>query len=590
MAKPREPQEPELDEVERALSILEGRHPDHQRTARQTRAAAVERQAALAKERATSLRRQRRRALVIGLNVAALAGASVVAWRLVARAQTMREELDRVSAAFVAAGWSEIASNVVTARPRLDVEVPGSSCVVALSSSGEPIAIKEEGRTLEAPGSVGFCTCESGVKTIVEARGSSTLNAVGISLVRIDARAIGGPLARSWATPTPALWGDGGFECAEATIDAWLADGHASASSADDAWLEQEPTRAPLRRAQFHVVARVPPERPFIAVTTPAGQCVLAVAGESDLLSLRLSGGARPISRARGSLIWCAAEAATVTVWREGAAPVVALAAPAEALGGLLGTRESAAAAGVIVDSVATWLSDADLAWDARCVMRASLRAGAATDVVSAPMPAEPGVPAAQLVALSLAPEARVAWEPVSAAPACDPPLGSAGTMRESVCIHAAPAAWWRKGDAPAATARGSLPFWLAPLEPVREPAAVALVPKLLALARQLGADGFTPTLLEGVTELVDGIRVVGRANEDAIVAVGLGPTAPWVHPFTRERPWNLGDSPGVVQLGPGESVKLTALPLPGAPLDRRRTVVFRREVRRDGLVGAVRP
>jgi hypothetical protein len=580
VAKPRESQEPGLAEVERALSILEGRHPEHERVRRETRVAAAERQRALEDERTVQARRRRRRLIVVALNVVAFGAAAVVGSRIFARAHALRERLDRVEAPFAEAGWSEIASNVVSSRPRLDVEVPASSCVIALSTSDEMIRVREGESTVEARGSVGFCTCDSRVEAVVEAPSSSILGATGLSLMRADSRVVGGPLARGWLAPAPAAWGEGGAECADATLDAWLAAGHTPGSPVDDAWLSRQPTRSPLGRAGFHVVGSVPAGHPFGVAATPAGQCVVAVAEGGELLSLRLAGGNRPISRAPGAMVWCAAQATTFTVWREGISPVVAVAAPAEPVGGLLGTRECAAAAGARVVAEATWISDADLAWDAACLLRASSRAGAQAGVAAATLPAEPGAHDARLVALTLAPGARVAWEPGDEAAACDPPLGAATVLRESVCMHGAAVSWWRQGDGMAGVARSSLPFWLAPIEPWREPAAIALVPKLLALARQLGREGFTPSLLEGVTELADGVRVVGRANEDAVVAIGLGQTSPWVFPFTNERAWSLGEAPGLVPLEPGESIKLTASPLPTAPLERRRTVVFRREVR----------
>jgi hypothetical protein len=581
VAKPRELQDPGLAEVERALSVLEGRHPEHVRVRRETLVAAADRQAALAVARAERARWQRRRGMIVALTVAAFGAAAAVGWRFFTRAHTLRERLDRATAPFAQAGWSEMASNVLTARLRLDVDVPGSSCAVALSTGEEMLVVHQEGRTFEAPHSVAFCTCESSVATVVEATGSSTADAVGISLMRIDARAIGGPLARSWATPPVDRWGGAGADCAEAPFDAWLADGRAPVSPVTDSWLSQEPTRAPLRRAGFQVVATVPTQRAFGAVAAPAGSCVLAVAEAHEPLSLRVTGGSRPISRAQGSLLFCASQASTATVWREGTSPVVMVAAPAEAVGGLLGARECAAAAGLHVPSAATWLSDADLAWDAERVLRASVRAGAATNVAAEAMPAEPGAPDGRLVAVALAPAARIAWEPGGAAPACDPAFGAADTLRESVCMPVAAGSWWRQGDGLASVARAPLPFWLAPLEPVRDPAAAPLVVKLLGLARQLGTGGFAPTLLEGVTEVADGIRVVGRANEDTVVAVGLSPSAPWVFPFTNEIPWKLGESPAMVPLGPGENIKLTASPLSSAPVEKRRTVVFRHEVRR---------
>ena len=108
----------------------------------------------------------------------------------------------------------------------------------------------------------------------------------------------------------------------------------------------------------------------------------------------------------------------------------------------------------------------------------------------------------------------------------------------------------------------------------------MARIPELLALARRLVREGFEPTVLEGVTELRDGVRVVGRAGEDAVVAIGLGPKPPWVFPYTDGVPWDLGDAPRVVAAAAGAAVKLTSSPPPDAPLEKRRTVVFRHAAR----------
>jgi hypothetical protein len=82
--------------------------------------------------------------------------------------------------------------------------------------------------------------------------------------------------------------------------------------------------------------------------------------------------------------------------------------------------------------------------------------------------------------------------------------------------------------------------------------------------------------MLEGVTELASGVRIVGRADEDAVVAIGLCPRAPWTFPYTDGVPWDLGDPPRVVELKPGATVTLATSPPPPAPVDKRRTVVFR--------------
>jgi hypothetical protein len=537
------------------------------------------RRQAIAKELAGRRRQRLRRLIVVALNVVAFGAAAEVAWRLVTRSRTLRAQLAHAEARFADDGWVEIASNVVTASRSLEADVQGSSCFVAVSTRDALLRIREGGRSFEGERSVGFCTCEPG-RAVIEASAVSTGGNVGVALMRIDARAIGGPLARAWTAVAPAAWGSGGMECADAMLDAWIADGHGVKEPTDETWLDTAPARASLRSAGFRVVSTVQSGRPFGVVPASAGDCLLAVAGNSELLSLRARGGGRLIARARGAMAWCGSEAATTTVWREGRSSVVTLEAPAVALGGLLGVRECAEAAGERVAPEATWLADADLAWDAASLLRASVHASRPSDVVAAPLPVEPGVPDMRLVALTLSPAARVASDPPSPLVACDPTLGVASVLRQSVCAHVGPVTWWRQGDAPAAAARAALPFWLSLLEPIHEPDAVTRIPQLLALARRLGTDAFIPTVLESVTEIADGVRVVGRANEDAIVAVGLGPQPPWVFPFTDRVTWTLGDSPRVVPLRPGESVKLTASPPPNAPLEKRRTVVFRRAAR----------
>jgi hypothetical protein len=397
--------------------------------------------------------------------------------------------------------------------------------------------------------------------------------------MRIDAAILGGPLARSWVDFTPGAWGDGGQECADATLDAWI-DGHRPRPEPKAAWLESDPARAPLRRAGLKLIGEVQAEHPFDVVDVPAGSCLLALARQSEPLSLRATGGERFLA-ARGALAWCSTTAAILSVWREGTSPVAVLAGPAARVGGRHGVRETAEAAGVSVEAAAIGLRSADLPWDAASLLGAS----GLTNVESAPLGADPGPLDARAVALALSPGASAVWGPERAVVACDPPLagsssapptpGAAGEL-DSVCASTVPVAWFNKKDAPAGAARGTLPVWLSPIEGRREPDAVARIPELLALTRRLAREGFEATSLEGVTELPDGVRIIGRAAEDAVVAIGLAPRPPWAFPYSNGVPWDLGDAPRVVPLKPGETVKLVSSPAPSAPLNARRTVVFR--------------
>jgi hypothetical protein len=84
--------------------------------------------------------------------------------------------------------------------------------------------------------------------------------------------------------------------------------------------------------------------------------------------------------------------------------------------------------------------------------------------------------------------------------------------------------------------------------------------------------------MFSGVTELTAGrIVVLGRARDDAVVAVEIAKVAPWVMPYSDAAPWTLEGDPREVPLAPGGRVTLTASPHPEAEAKQRRTIVFRR-------------
>ena len=565
-----------LTEVERAISVLEGRHPEHEKLRRQTRAGIDQRRGEIEIELARKARARRLRALLLACG-AVLAGVAVfIAWRLVSRTRAVQAALDATEAPWLARGFTSIGSNVLTAGRTLDVDLPGGGCFVGLAASDAPVRATLGGALVEGPGSVAWCACGPGH---VSLKGPPSSTPVGLGVMRVDAAALGGPFARSWVEFTPGAWGDSGRECADATLDAWIEGHRLPHVEPDAAWLESDPSRVALRRAGLKVAGAVEPAHPFGLVELPAASCALAVARASDPLSLRATGGERLVSNAQGALAWCTSTPATLTVWRDGASPVAILVGPAARIGGRLGMRETADVAGVPLTLDAVGVRNADLPWDSAALLTAS----ALVNVEPWPLGAEPGPLDGRTVALALAPGAAAVWGPERAVVACDPPLaqlaGTAPASLDALCAPASPVAWFNKKDAPAGAARGKLPVWLSPLEGRHEPDAVARIPELLALTRRLAREGFEATSLEGVTELPDGVRVVGRAAEDAVVAIGLAPRPPWALPYSNGVPWDLGDAPRVVPLKPGETVKLVSSPPPSAPLSARRTVVFRRSL-----------
>jgi hypothetical protein len=567
--RPAPPPPQDLDEVERALSVLGGRHPEHEKMRRETLEAARQRSVALGAELAINARRRRRRALVIAANGVAIAAVGFVGWRLSERTRGIRAGVERAEAAWLSRGFSEIASNALTAGRSIEMDVPGSSCFAAVTEAEGALRVRQGEGATEGAKSVAWCACAPGHVTVEAPAGAA---AVGFGVLRVEAGSLGGPLARGWLDFAPGAWGSGGAECQDATLDEWLAGHRWPKQAADAAWLDGAPGRASLRRAGFRVVSGVPASRSFGAVEGEAGACFLAVASAGDSLWLRGPGGARLVA-GKGEIGWCAPEASTTTVWRDGSSAVAVVSAPADRIGGLLGLREAAEAAGTPLAEDGAWLGEQDFARDASSLLRACTL----KDATSRALPVVAGPPDTRIAALVYAASANVAADPASVVVACDPPLAPGAGVHASLCATSANVAWWRKGDGPAGGAMAPLPFWLAPLDAHREPDAVARIPELLGLARRLARDGFVPTMLEGVTELPDGVRVIGRAGEDAVVAVGIGQRAPWTFPYTNGLPWDLGDTPIVVEVKPGESVKLTASPLPNTPSDKRRTIVFRR-------------
>ncbi len=455
----------------------------------------------------------------------------------------------------------------------LQSDIPGSSCFVAIATQGS-LTVELGGARFPGGRSIGWCGCQPGHASLQAAAAADT--PTGLAILRVDARVVGGPLARPWLSAPPESWIEGGAECADAMLDAWIADHRWPKPVLTEAELDALPGAPELRAIGFRLSSVLAPRTPFALVESVAESCELVLAPGAEL-SLRASGGARPIEHAHDAMLWCASRPDTLSVWESGGSGrALILSAPAGRLGGLMGAREGVSDAGYRVSSESTWLRVEDQGWDATAILRAST----VLDIATGQVASEPGAPDARVAALVASPTSGVTWQPSLARLECDPPLDASATPAESVCVPAVAAMLWKKGDGPAAAARGALPLWTSILSQRHERDAVALLPQLLSLARRLTREGFEPTAFEGVTELRNGVRIVGRAAEDAVVAVGLAPSPPWVFPYSDGAPWDLGDAPRVVPLQPGASVTLTSrVRFTDAP-DKRRTVVFRRSAR----------
>lgn len=585
--------EKQLEEVEAALAVLQGQDPEQLRKLREARAQAerefreiAERMEAQRARKARRLARRRRRLLirtVVGIVVVlALVVFGRVGLSGRARWKSVNESLDQLSAPYLAYGLKAPPTKRATGN-RIELTVPPGSCLIAIAATntGEDARLSIERGLFSLLGerSVAWCSCAE-ESIVVTASAPSADALVGVKLLAAPGAMLGGSRALHLLEPLPKVIGPVAEECEPAHFDGWVRSGRAPKAPVDQSFFEAEIERTALVEAGLKVVARIPEEQPLGAVPPLRGSCFVAVGHEpAAAISLRAEGGARPLDAIREKpLVWCAKEAGPFTIWREGGGEVSILAGSSARVGGLIGLREIVRRAGV--GEAVTWAGPTDLGSDAADALRAS---GAVDPVVTWPEPSSGPARAIQprVVGLSVLAGGSFLPDPKSDATlACSPELVP-GAVGQTVCIQSWPQAWRRVGAADlGGMAEAPLPFWLSSMQGVDHPTGLARAVELLALSRRLHARGFEPTVLEGVVELKTGIDVLGRAGEDAVVAVGVTPRAPWVIPYFEGQPWTLEGEPHVFELPPGEHLMLTSKAAAAIPLRDRRTIVFRRSVK----------
>jgi hypothetical protein len=570
--KPKKGTPDDLAEVERALSVLQGRHPEHERARREDHEARERRSVELDVQArvATSAARSRYiRVAAIAVPVVLLLG---FIGALTKRELGRRSRVGEAGEPFRAFGFTTVDTSSPSTPGTLETTVePG--CLLAVSTEGGAIRITRAGNTSEGTSPTLFCTCAS------ERVGLSSVNAIGpqggLLLLRTDAATLGGSRAFSFAPFKPASTLRTDEPCSEASLDAWIDAKRYPAAQPDPKWLDAAPRRAALAASGFKVAAVARADVPFVVLEIPKESCLIVTSDKpSDRLGLRMKGGAAVIPDTPGTLGRCAQTEGTFLVSREGSGELAVLVAPAARLGGMRGLREVARDAGLVL--AATQVPPADRAWDAKQLLGASQVPDALISTASTPevpVEAEPRV-----VTLSFeTPNALVPETPDEVFSFCDPSLEP--TTREAMCIFSGPQKWRTEGaEAVGGLARAKLPFWLYAMQGVTDPLALKVMTQLFSIARRLGRDSFTPTTLEALTELPNGVEVLGRTGEDAIVAVGVAPSDPWVYPLTDGPLWTLDGVPRIVPVKPLEKVTLSAIAKVLPPKPSRRTVVFRRQ------------
>ncbi len=572
---PSRPGEESLAEVERALSILHGRHPEAVRAERETLTSLANKKAAVDRLAQEAAREDRQR-LVVRAAAGAVAAAvvltaGIVVTRRIAQARAIDAAIAPAAAPFEAKGFSNVAPSRFTRQTQaIESEEPTCYVAVASRSPGDgALALERPSGTLRGEGSLAWCTCGSERDTVRLADAA----AGGLRVLRAPAKEIGGDQGLFFLSPRPHAIAVPD-ECSGESLDAWIEQGRAPAIPAGSA-LDPK-LREALGGLGFEPAGSAAAPLPFAVVAGADDTCSIAwSSAPDDTLTLRVPGGERPLAHVKGTVAFCQSHGKPVTVWREGSGELQVARAPAGRVGGTHGVRELVQKVGL--PAASTWSPDDDLAWDAAATLRA---AGIPSPEITVSTDGQ-SRPNARLLSTTIRGALVRADAPPNASFVCAPPI-EAGT-ESALCVQSAALAWHVVGTVgKAGFAQAALPFWMQALSGTTEPEALKAQLALVQLGRRLAAEGYEATTLVGVTERGSEVVVTGRAGDDAIVAVQLTREPPWAAPCTMGTTWTLEGPPGVVPLRAGDDVILTCAAAGARPHDPR-TVVFRH-------VGAAKP
>ena len=572
-----DPKERDLEEVERALSVLGGRHPDAVRAEREDAQAAERRRREHELVAAADRRRALRRRLVVAAALAVLGGAGFAAFRFRQKRAAIDAEMTPLVARFTSHGFDALPRGAFAAEDRVELTTIAGDCYAFVAARGAQLRIERPIGSAGAKGDAIVCTCAS--ENVVVSAGGAAVRALHVS-----GNALGGsrgvPYRFADETPLPTVVA-GDDACSDDELASFARDARYPKQGADGAFLA---VHAALASSGFTTVASAPARLAFVFVPPARGAACFVAASESGELALwTLDGGVqKPVQHAKGAIAWCAAKPATFVV--EGSA-VTVLSAPSPRIGGLVGLRENLRRAKI---EATTWIRDDD-------------RGAIAADTLRASLVPDPVAIGAQTIVASATKDVRVlvfssadklTFASNEADFRCDPPL-EAG---DALCVQAHALTWHEPPPRTDGTtvacgaAYGPLPYWMSALADVRDARVVDAELDLVGFARRMAARGFVPGVIEGVTERKDSVEVLGRSGDDAIVAVGLWPAAPFIHPYgvaASERPreeegepWTLDGEPRVIPLTGGVHVTLKVPDGSAVPLEARRTVVFRHSTR----------
>jgi hypothetical protein len=553
----RDPHERELEEVERALSVLGGRHPDQVRAEREAAQAVVRRQKEHESAVALERRRASKRLIVVVLGLVVVSGVAWFGYSSHAARKALDAEVEPQVARYVGLGFDALPRGMFAPQERGEVTTVAGDCYVFVAARNAEMHIERPTGAADAKSEALACTCAT--ESVVV-----TTHGAPVRVLHIAGGVLGGTRALAYHFPkhTPSVL-PGDDACADDALAAFAHDKRYGSQESNGEWLTSHPS---LVSDGFKTLASAPRELPFVFVEAAASRCFIAASppggGETTLLALP----ATELQKAfhgTDALAWCAAKPTTFIVEHAhaptGRTTVVSV--PSARIGGVLGLAEAAARANV---SVTSWVRDDE-------------RGALACDTLAASVVPDPTVMGSPTID---AKDARVlSFSGVGFATSdldfrCAPGL----EKPDALCVQQH-ALVWRAPPAtvPCGAAFGPLPYWMGVFADLRDARVLDVELSLLALSRQLTAIGFFPGVIEGITEKADTVEILGRSGDDAIVAVGLWPAPPFAVPYTDGPRWTLDDAPRVIAVSPGARISLHLPAGLSAPQpSTRRTVVFR--------------
>lgn len=563
----------ELADVERALASLEGRDTGMAQDMVLARRDAEKRRADLEQlvraTRGELQARKRRQQIGLaagGLFLLFLGGVAISLWPKLrsqsAKRDTATAATESFAAPFAAAGFR--VGETAWGPGETIVQGAKGQCfvVVAASTWGTAhLKVKRELAIVEADTSVGWCSCGP-ERVQVTTSGSGP---IALHVLSAPARQVGGADMLAAATPHPAAVVAETVDraCAESSLDEYLSAARPAGADKPAPAGKEEKALVDLG---LSLVALGASDAPFLAIGPAKDSCFLARSRtpETDTLSLRVKGGARPIVGQHDAIAFCARSPEALSVWHEGKGAVALFSMGSAKAGGLLGLRGLATRGAV---ATIGWVAADDLVADARDTLQASgigpsyfIEGGALAQ--------------AWVVALSTDEHSTLAIEDKPGRIACRPAVKQGVT--QAVCLVPQPGAWTPLGELPSGTVLAKRPSWLQ-LSPTGGPAQLQTSLDLLAFARRMTAEGYEVTALTGATSTADGAEIIGRAGDKEVVAVALTLQPPFLHTLSDAEPWSLYGAPRVVALAPGKTVRLRATPPPSGPPASREILVFRR-------------